>query len=34
MDLKIYTGGLLAKMEAYVDTRCLLAQPKEGQQQI
>ena len=23
---------LLAKMEAYIDTLCLLAQPKEGQQ--
>ena len=25
---------LLAKMEAQVDTRCFLAQPKEGQQQF
>ena len=25
---------LPAKMEAYVDTLCLLAQPKQGQQQI
>ena len=26
--------SLLAKMEAEVDTLCLLAQPKEGQQQF
>ena len=26
--------GLPAKMEAQVDTLCLLAQPKEGQQQF
>ena len=26
--------GLLAKMEAKVDTLCLLPQPKEGQQQF
>ena len=25
---------LLAKMEAWVDTLCLLAQPKEGQRQF
>ena len=26
--------GLLSKMEVEVDTLCLLAQPKEGQEQI
>ena len=26
--------GLSAKMEAYIDTLCLLTQPKEGQQQF
>ena len=31
---KIDFKGLLAKMEAYVDTQCFLAQPKEGQQQF
>ena len=28
------TVGLLAKMEAWVDTLCFLVQPKEGQQPI
>ena len=30
----LYFSGLLPKMEAYVDTLCLLTQPKEGQQQF
>ena len=30
--IKYRKGRLPAKMEAWVDTFCLLAQPKEGQQ--
>ena len=32
--LRLVSGGLLSKMEAEVDTLCLFAQPKEGQQQL